>query len=114
MDNKCQANKMKCPNCESILKKVNVKIEDAESKAVSHQCPNCDYFTFEPKSTLRIIKEIKAKESPLKIRQKIIKLSKDRLGVYFSKDIIRSLRLKSGEEILVSVPNKKRLVLDIC
>ena len=34
--------------------------------------------------------------------------------MYFNKDIIKSLKLKSGEEILVSVPNKKKVVLDIC
>ena len=62
-----------CPNCKSELKKVKIKIEDAETKAISYQCPNCDYFTFEPETTLKIIKEIKEKESPLKIRQKIIK-----------------------------------------
>ncbi|GBE20285.1 hypothetical protein BMS3Abin17_01023 [archaeon BMS3Abin17] len=103
-----------CPDCKSKLKKVQIKIEDAETKAISYQCPNCDYFIFEPETTLKIIEEIKTKESPLKIKQKIIKLSKDRLGMYFNKDIIESLNLKSGEEILVSVPNKKKVVLDIC
>lgn len=106
--------KQTCPNCKSELKKVKVDIEDAETKVISYQCPNCDYFAFEPKTTLEVIKEIKAKESPLKIKQKIIKLSKDRLGMYFNKDIIKSLNLKSGEEILVSVPGKKKVVLDIC
>ena len=105
---------MKCPNCKSELKKIKVEIEDAETKAISYQCPNCDFFSFEPETTLKIIKEIKAKESPLKIKQKIIKLSKNRLGMYFNKDIIESLKLKSGEEILVSVPDKKKVVLDIC
>ncbi len=105
---------MKCPNCKLELKKVRVKIEDAETKVISYQCPTCEYFSFEPESVLKIIKEIKAKETPLKIRQKIIKLSKNRLGMYFNKDIIESLKLKSGEEILVSVPDKKKLVLDIC
>lgn len=103
-----------CPNCKSKLNKVKVEIEDAETKAISYQCPNCNFFTFDPENTLKIIKEIKAKESPLKIRQKIIKLSKDRLGMYFSKDIIESLNLKSGEEILISVPGKKKLIVEIC
>lgn len=103
-----------CPNCKSKLNKVNVEIEDAETKAISFQCPDCDFFTFEPESTLKIIKEIKTKESPLRIKQKIIKLSKDRLGIYFNKDIIKSLNLKSGEDILVSVPDKKKVILEIC
>lgn len=105
--------KQTCPNCKSELKKVKVEIEDAKTKAISYQCPDCGFFSFEPKTTLKIIKEIKEKESPLKIRQKIIKLSKNRLGMYFNRDIIKSLKLKSGEEILVSVPDKKRVVLDI-
>lgn len=116
MGNKRKTIKMKlhnCPNCRSKLRKVRVKIEDAETKAISYQCPVCDFFSFEPETTLKIIEEIKRKESPLKIRQKIIKLSKDRLGIYFSKDVIESLKLKSGEEILVSVPDKKKVVLEI-
>ncbi len=95
------------------MKKVMVGIEDAKTKAVSYQCQNCDYFTFEPKSSVQIVREIKENESPLKIKQKIIKLSKDRLGIYFNKDIIRSLNLKPGEDILISIPDKKRIVLKL-
>lgn len=104
---------MKCPNCDKKLKKIEVEIEDAETPVISHQCSKCDFFTFEPESTMKIIKEIKEKESPLKIKQKIIKLSKDRLGMYFNQDIIKSLNLKSGEEILVSVPDKNKIVLEL-
>jgi hypothetical protein len=32
----------------------------------------------------------------------------------FNQDIVKSLNLKSGEEILVSVPSKNKLVLEIC
>ena len=104
---------MICPKCKSKLRKVKVDIEDAESKAISYQCTNCDYFTFEPKSSIEVLRKIKEKESPLKMKQKIIKLSKDRLGIYFNQDIIRSLNLKSGEEIYISIPDKKRIVLRI-
>ena len=113
MGNKCKMEKMKCPICNHNMKKVKVEIEDAETKAISYQCPNCDYFTFEPKSSIQILRELKEKESPFNIKQKIIKLSKDRLGVYFNKDIIRSLNLKPGEKVLISVPDKKRIVLKI-
>ena len=102
---------MKCPKCSSKLKKVKVDIEEAETKAISYQCPNCDYFTFEPKSSIQVLREIKEKESALTMKQKIIKLSKDRLGVYFNKDIIRSLNLMPGEEVFISVPDKKRILL---
>ena len=104
---------MKCPNCNLELEKVSVDIEDVNSSAISYQCSNCDYYSFEPKSTIKVINELKAKESPLKIKQKIIKLSQDRLGMYFNQDIIKSLNLKSGEEIFVSVPDKNRIVLEV-
>ena len=116
MGDKRKTNKMKpqkCPDCQLKLNKVKVEIEDAETKVISYQCSNCGFFTFEPKTTLKIIKELKAKKSPLKIRQKIIKLSKNRLGMYFNKAIIESLNLKSGEEILVSVPNNGKVILEI-
>ena len=104
---------MKCPNRSSELKKVEVYVEDAKSSVISYQCSNRDYYSFEPQSTMEIIKELKEKETPLKIKQKIIKLSQDRLGMYFSKDIIESLNLQSGKEVFVSVPNKNKIVLDI-
>jgi len=104
---------MKCLKCNSKLKKVEVEVEDASSKAISYQCPNCEYFTFEPQSAIEVIREIKEKEAPLKIKQKIIKLSKDRLGIYLNQDIIRSLNLKSGEDVFISVPDKKRIVIKI-
>lgn len=104
---------MKCPNCDKELEKVEVQIEDAESPAISYQCSNCNYYSFEPESTMKVINEIKKKESPLKMRQKIIKLSKDRLGMYFNQDIIKSLNLKSGDEILISIPDKNKIVLEV-
>lgn len=105
---------MKCANCNKELKEIKVDIEDAKTPAISYQCPECGYFVFESESTKKVIKELKEKESPLKIKQKIIKLSKDRLGMYFSQDIVKSLNLKSGEEVLISVPNNKKIILEIC
>lgn len=102
-----------CPKCNSDLKKVEVEIEDVVTPVVSYQCSKCDYYSFEPESTMKIISEIKQRETPLKIKQKIIKLSQDRLGMYFSKDIVESLNLQSGKDVFVSVPNKNKIVLDI-
>ncbi|MFH1592322.1 MAG: hypothetical protein ABIB47_03070 [Candidatus Woesearchaeota archaeon] len=102
---------MRCPECDSNLRKVKVKVHGAESRVISYQCPKCDYFEFEPISSGKVIKELR--ETPLKIRQKIIKLSQDRLGMYINKDVARSLNLKGGEEVYVSVPDKKHLVVDI-
>ena len=102
---------MKCPKCESNLKKVEVSVAGAKSKAVSYQCPDCDYFEFEPMSSKKVVQEIR--DTPLKIKQKIVKLSQDRLGMYINRDVARSLNLKGGEEVYVSVPDKKHLVVNI-
>jgi len=100
--------KMNCPKCGSKLKEAKVKVEGAVKKVTSLQCPKCDYFSFEEKSAKEVIEELK---SPLTIKQKIIKLSQDRLGLYFNKDIIRSLNLKSGEEVYLAIPDKKHILV---
>ena len=103
---------MKCPKCKAELKKVYVEVEGAESKAISYQCKKCGYAEFEPKSSAKVVKELKEK-SPLKIKQKIIKLSKDRLGMYLNKNIVDSLNLKSGETVYISVPDKKHILVEV-
>ena len=102
---------MKCPKCDTNLRKVEVNVHGAKQKAVSYQCPKCDYFEFEPESSRKVVEELR--ETPLKIKQKIIKLSQDRLGMYFNSNVVRSLNLKKGEEIHVSVPDKKHIVLEL-
>ena len=104
---------MDCPKCKAKLKGVKVKIQDAKSPVTSYQCSKCGYFDFEKTSINKAIEEIKFKESALKIKQRIIKLSHDRLGMYINRDVARSLNLKGGEEVYVSVPDNKRLVVDI-
>lgn len=102
---------MKCKKCNTRLKKVLVNVAGAEKKVISHQCPGCDFFEFDKNSSREVIEELR--ESPLKIKQKIIKLSKDRLGIYLNSNIIRSLGIKKGEEIFVSVPDKKHILLEL-
>lgn len=104
---------MKCPQCNMQLKEVKVKIQDANSPVTSYQCAKCGYFDFEESSIHKAIDEIKAKEAPLKIKQRIIKLSHDRLGMYINRDIARSLNLKGGEEVYVSVPSKNSMVVNV-
>ncbi|MBS3145254.1 hypothetical protein J4414_00410 [Candidatus Woesearchaeota archaeon] len=104
---------MKCPKCKSSLIKVEVEVEGARNKAISYQCEKCDYVDFEKETSNKLLLELKAKETPLKIKQKIVKLSQDRLGTYFNKNIIRSLDLKAGENIYVSVPDKKHIVITV-
>ena len=101
---------MKCPKCSAELKKVAVKVHGAQSKATSYQCTKCDYFEFETSSAKKVIEELK--DTPLKIKQKIVKLSGERLGIYLNSHIVRSLGLKKGEDIYLSVPDKKHVVLD--
>ena len=102
---------MRCPKCNSTLRKVEVKVQGATNKAISYQCPDCDYFEFEPVSSQKVVEELR--ETPLKIKQKVIKLSQERLGIYFNSNVVRSLNLKGGEDVYVSVPDKKHLVINI-
>ncbi len=102
---------MECPKCNRKLKRVNVSTEGAKSKILSWQCPNGDYFDFDPVSSARVVKELEGVN--LSIQHKVIKLSKDRLGVYFGKDIVRSLGLKGGEQFDIAIPDKKHIVLTL-
>ena len=104
---------MECPKCSRKLKKVMVKVQDAKSPALSYQCGNCGYFEFDQNSSEKVIREIQVKEAALKIRQKIIKLSHDRLGLYLNKDIVRSLKLRGGEDVNLSVPDEKHIVVEV-
>ena len=102
---------MKCPTCVSELKKVAVAVHGATNKVQSYQCPTCDYFSFEPISSQKVLQELR--ETPLKIRQKIVQLSGERLGIYFNNHVVESLGIKKGEEILLSVPDKKHILLEM-
>lgn len=102
---------MKCPNCNATLKKVRVRVHGAKSKAISYQCTMCDYFEFDPLSSKKVVEELR--KTPLKIKQKIVKLSQDRLGIYFNNNVVRSLNLKKGEEVYISVPDSRHIVLEL-
>src|SRR3989344_4111120 len=104
---------MKCPDCKTQMKEVEVKVEGADKKVTSYQCPSCETIEFEPESSKKVIAELKAKETPLKIKHKIVKLSEGRLGMYFNRHVVESLELKPGNEVSVSVPDKKHIVLKI-
>ena len=94
------------------MKEVKVSVQGAKNKVISYQCLKCGYFDFEENSINKAISEIKEKEAPLKIKQKIIKLSQDRLGMYINRDVARSLNLKGGEDVYVSIPDKKHIILN--
>jgi len=100
-----------CPKCGAKMKEVNVKIQDADSSVRSYQCGKCGHFDFEARSIRKAIDEIKAKETALTIKQKVIKLSQGRLGMYLNRDVARSLNLKGGEEVYISVPDKRHIII---
>ena len=104
---------MKCQKCSTKLRKVLVNVEEAERKILSFQCPKCDYFKFDDRSAKEVIKELQVKEAALRIKQKITKLSQDRLGIYLNKHIVESLNLKAGEEIYLSVPDYSHIILKV-
>lgn len=103
----------KCPICGSKLERVMVSVDGARSKIESYQCNECDYVDFQKESSDRVIKELREKRLALEMKQKVIKLSQGRLGLYLNKNIIRCLGLKGGENIYVSVPDKKHIVVKI-
>src|SRR3989344_799167 len=102
---------MKCPECNLEMKEVKASVHGAKNKVISYQCPKCDYFEFESESSKRVVNELKENETPLRIKQKIIKLSQDRLGMYINRDVARSLNLRGGEDVYVSIPDKKHIIL---
>ncbi|MFH1408639.1 MAG: hypothetical protein ABIH34_01920 [Nanoarchaeota archaeon] len=53
------------------------------------------------------------RETPLRMKQKVIKMSGERLGIYFNRHVVESLNLKKGDEISVSVPDKRHIVVEI-
>lgn len=101
---------MNCPKCNKELKKAAVEVEGSAKKAVSYQCSSCDYFTFDKKSSKEVLQELR--ETPLKIRQRVIKLSGQRLGMYLNSDVVRSLNIKKGEEVYVSVPDSRHIIIE--
>lgn len=102
---------MKCPKCHSSLRKVEVSVYGAKNKATSYQCSKCDHYEFEPISSRKVVEELR--ETPLKIKQKVIKLSQDRLGIYFNNNVVRSLGIRKGEDVYLSVPDRKHIVLEL-
>ena len=102
-----------CPKCNLKIKEIDVSIEGATEKVRSFQCKKCGYLEFDKKSGKRVIEELKEKAGAISIRQKIIKISHNRLGTYFNENIIRSLELKGGEEIYVTAPDKKTILINI-
>lgn len=103
---------MKCPECKKQMRKILVEVEGAGNKILSYQCKNCGKIEFDKKTGMKVVKELEENEA-LSIQQKLINLSHGRIGTYFNKNIIRSLNLKAGMDIYVTVPDRNHMVIEI-
>ena len=103
---------MKCKECKNLMRKITVRVEGATRKAIAYECKYCGNIEFDKKSGLRVVAELERKAGPLKVEQKIIKLSHDRLGTYFNKNVVKSINLKAGENVKLVIPDKKHIILE--
>lgn len=105
---------MMCKKCKKTMKKIKVNVAGAKLSAKGWECPKCGDLEFDRESGLKVVEELekKRKACPLNIEQKITKLSYDRLGFYFNKDVVRCLGLKAGEKIHMTVLDKNNLLIN--
>ncbi len=109
---------MDCKKCGGKLERFAVEVEDSDLPSEGFECKKCGELFFDEKKSKAIAEDLKKKESfkelpALSIRQKVIKLSKNRLGFYFNKDLARCAKLKAGEPIEVSLLDKKRILIEV-
>lgn len=109
---------MKCKKCGGSLKMFNVEVEGSGLHSKGFECTKCGELFFEREKGREIVEDLRQKEflkelPALSIKQKVVKLSKDRLGFYFNKDIVRCVNLKHGEEIQVRLLDKKRILIEV-
>ena len=85
--------KMKtCNKCNGNLEKLEVHVEDTDKTTTGWKCKDCGEYYFDQAESKAIYEDLSQKETPaLNIKQKIVKLSKDRLGIYLNKDVIRCI-----------------------
>jgi hypothetical protein len=110
--------KMNCKKCGGKLKKFKVEVEDSDLGSEGFECVKCGELFFDEEKSKKIVNDLKRKEflkelPALSIKQKVIKLSKDRLGFYFNKDIIRCTNLKAGEPVEVRLLDKKHILVEV-
>lgn len=46
---------MRCPECEGKMEKVEIEMNGMDDYVFSYQCPNCDYYEFEPESRAKVV-----------------------------------------------------------
>lgn len=109
---------MKCKKCGGTLERFALEVEDSDLPSEGFECRKCGELFFDERKSKEVVEDLKRKEllnelPALSIKQKVIKLSKNRLGFYFNKDIARCAKLKAGEPIEVRLLNKKKILLEI-
>lgn len=109
---------MKCKKCGGRLARFKVDVEDSDLPSEGFECRKCGELLFDEEKSRAVVENLKKKEllrelPVLSIKQKVIKLSKNRLGFYFNKDIARCTNLKGGEPIEVRVLDKKRILVEM-
>jgi hypothetical protein len=109
---------MNCKDCGGKLKKVHVKVEGTDVASECTECANCGNLSFDQKAGRAVVGDLRKKEflkefPALSIRQRVVKLSKDRLGFYFSKDVIRCAKIKAGCSVDVRLLDKKHILLEV-
>lgn len=98
-----------CPRCGKMLEQVPVSVWGAKSKVLSRQCLSCDYFDFDQATGQKVLEELH--QNPLCIKQSVVRISGNRLGIYLNKHIVESLKIKKGDTISVTVPDKKHILI---
>jgi hypothetical protein len=98
-----------CPQCGGQLVEVAVSVWGAQSKVLSRQCDACGHFDFDQVTGQKVLEELR--ENPLCIKQSVVRISGNRLGIYLNKHIVESLKIKKGDTISVTVPDKKHILI---
>jgi len=107
----------KCPNCDSDLKKADVKIEGSKESLVSYQCSNkkCSYYIFSDKEKIStILKELKTKEDDNFTMTVVDDKSFVRQGLQVSIDELKKLIKELEQDSVVAgkkLPTNKKLFL---
>ena len=107
----------KCEDCGREMQEMEVKVEGAEAEAKGWKC-ECGNIAFDEESGMKVVEELERKEvltdlPTLSLEQKIIKLSKGRLGMYLPKDVVRCAEIQPGKKVFVSLLDKKKILLTV-
>ena len=96
------------------MEEIRVNVQGAGLSAKGWECPKCGDIKFDKESGLKVIEELEKKKlnCPLNMEQKITKLSYNRLGFYFNRDIVRCLDLKPGEKVFLTILDKNNILIN--